>query len=115
MLALTSKIFSLVLALIAISKSYVDFRGRRESFSMLAFWTGTWLLIIVFALFPSLVDVLLSFSGTERAGLGTFFGMALVFLYFIVYRVYVKLERIEQSLTKVVQELALRGDWVKRP
>jgi hypothetical protein len=114
MLALTSKIFSLVLALIALSKSYVDFRGRRESFSMLLFWTGTWILIVVFALFPSLVDILLSFSGTARTGLGTFFGMALVFLYFVVYRLYVKLERIEQNLTKVIQEIALRDSWVKR-
>ena len=82
---------------------------------MLAFWTGTWLLIIVFALFPTLVDFLLSFSRGQRIGLGTFFGMALVFLYFVVYRIYVKLERIEQNLTKVVQELALRDNWVKRP
>ena len=115
MLSIAAKVFSLVLAIIALSKSYVDFRGRRESFSMLVFWTGTWVLIIVFALFPSLVDVLLSFSGSERVGLGTFFGMALVFLYFIVYRLYVKLERIEQNLIKVVQELALRDNWVKRP
>src|ERR1051325_7979408 len=103
MLSIAAKVFSLVLAIIALSKSYVDFRGRRESFSMLVFWTGTWVLIIVFALFPSLVDVLLSFSGSERVGLGTFFGMALVFLYFIVYRLYVKLERIEQNLIKVGQ------------
>src|SRR5205809_7405219 len=97
MLALASKIFSVLLAAIALSKSYVDFRGRLESFPMFVFWTVTWLLIVTFALFPSLVDILLSFSGTERAGLGTFFGMALVFLYFVVYRIYVKLERIEQN------------------
>ena len=115
MLALASKIFSVLLAAIALSKSYVDFRGQLESFPMFVFWTVTWLLIVTFALFPSLVDILLSFSGTERAGLGTFFGMALVFLYFVVYRIYVKLERIEQNLTKTIQELALRENWVKRP
>jgi len=52
--------------------------------------------------------------GPRRAGLGTFFGMGLVFLYFVVYRIYVKIERIEQNLTKTIQELALRDDWVNR-
>ena len=111
MLALIAKVFSLVLAIIAVSKSYVDFRGRLESLPMFVFWTATWVAIVAVALFPSLVDMLISFSGTGRVGLGTFFGMALVFLYFIVYRIYVKLERIEQNLTKTVQELALRDNW----
>ena len=73
----------------------------------------TWTLIVAVALFPSLVDLALSFSGPERAGLGTFFGMAIVFLYFIVYRLYVKLERIEQNLTKAIQELALRDKGIR--
>jgi small membrane protein len=115
MLVLASKIFSLLLALIVLSKSYVDFRGRLESLPMFIFWTVTWLLIVTVALFPGLVDILLSLSGSGRVGLGTFFGMALVFLYFVVYRIYVKLERIEQNLSKAIQELALRDNWVKRP
>ena len=116
MLPLAAKIFSLLLALIVLSKSYVDFRGRQESLSMFVFWAVTWILIVTVALFPSLVDLLLRLSGNERGvGLGTFFGMALVFLYFVVYRIYVKLERIEQNLTKAIQELALRDNWVKRP
>ena len=113
MLALASKIFSLFLALIALSKSYVDFRGRLESLPMFVFWAVTWTLIVAVALFPSLVDLALSFSGPERAGLGTFFVMAIVFLYFIVYRLYVKLERIEQNLTKAIQELALRDKGIR--
>jgi small membrane protein len=115
MLPLAAKIFSLILAVISLSKSYVDFRGRQESLPMFVFWTVTWILIVTVALFPSIVDVLLSFSGSGNVGLGTFFGMAIVFLYFIVYRIYVKLERIEQNLSKAIQELALRDNWVKRP
>ncbi len=113
MLALVAQIFSVLLALIVISKSYVDFRARIESLSMFLFWVVTWALIVTVALFPSVVDFLLGFSG-GRVGLGTFFGMAIVFLYFVVYRIYVKLERIEQNLTKAIQELALREDWLNR-
>ena len=40
--------------------------------------------------------------------------MALVFVFFVVYRMYVKLERLEQTLTKTVQDIALREDWKSR-
>ncbi len=103
-----SQIFSVLLAVIAISKSYVDFRSRLESLQMFVFWTATWIAIVVVAVFPALIDILINAFGGGRTGLGTFFGMAIVFLFFVMYRLYVKLERIEQSLTKTVQEIALR-------
>jgi len=108
MFVLVAKVFSFVLAVIAISKSYVDFRARLESLQIFLFWVFTWLGIVVVALFPSIIDYILGSFGGGRAGLGTVFGMGLVFLYFLAYRIYVKIGRVEQKLTKTVQELALR-------
>ena len=113
MFVIASKIFSILLAAIAISKSYVDFRTRAESLQMFVFWIVTWTMIVLVALFPSIVDMLLSF-GSGRSGLGTFFGMALVFLFFVVYRMYVKLERMNQKLSKTIQNLALKDEWMDR-
>ena len=107
MIVLISKIFSLVLALIGISKSYVDFRSRRESLPMFVVWTLTWTVIVVVAFFPSQIDVLLR-GGTEGAGIGRFLGMAVVFEFFLLYRAYTRVERLEQKITTIVQELALR-------
>ena len=80
---------------------------------MFLFWLTVWTGIVVVALFPSLVDFLI--AGGGHVGPGTFIGMALVFLFFVVYRIYVKLERIEHSLAKTIQELALRDDWMPKP
>ena len=107
MFIIVSKVFSILLAVIAISKSYVDFRTRMESIQMFVFWVLTWTAIVLVALYPAIIDFFLSYS---RAGLGTFFGMGLVFLLFVAYRLYVKLERVEQKLTKTIQELALRQE-----
>lgn len=114
MLLTVVKIFSVLLAGIAISKSYVDFRGRRESLQMFVFWSVTWAGIVVISVYPPIVDVLIEYFGQGQTGLGTFFGMGLVFLFFVVYRMYVKLENIEQKLTKTIQEIALRQDWDKK-
>ena len=111
MFLLASKIFAIVLGFIVLSKSYVDFRARTESLQVFLFWTLTWATIVILAVFPSIIDAILRFAGGPGVGLGTFFGMAIVFLFFVVYRIYVKLEQLEQKLIRTIQELALRDDW----
>ena len=106
MFLLFSKIFSIVLAGVAISKSYVDFRARKESVQMFLLWTMTWIAVVVVAMFPSIVDFLIDLGG-GRIGVGTFLGMALVFNLVLVYRMYVRMEALQQKLTMIVQELAL--------
>ena len=107
MFALASQLLSIVLAAIVISKSYVDFRARRESVQMFVLWTVLWTGIVLVAVRPSIVDVLIG----GRAGVGTFLGVAVVLLFFLGYRIYVRLERLEQKLTVVIQEMALRDNW----
>ena len=107
MIVLVSKVFAVFLAVIAISKSYVDFRARRESLQVFLFWTITWTAIVVVALFRSIVASLLE----GQAGVRTFLGMAVVFMFFMLYRIYVKLERLEQRITTLVQDIALREHW----
>jgi len=106
MFLLFSKIFSIVLAGVVISKSYVDFRARKESVQMFLLWTMTWIAVVVVALFPNIVDFLIELGG-GRIGVGTFLGMALVFNLFLVYRMYVRMEALQQKMTMVIQELAL--------
>ena len=106
MISLFAKVFSIVLAAIAISKSYIDFRSRKESAQMFLLWTLTWVAIVLVALVPSMIDVLIGIGG-GRAGIGTFLGMAIVFNLFLVYRTYVRMQALEQKVTAVVQELAL--------
>jgi hypothetical protein len=105
MLVFISQAFSLILAIIAISKSYVDFRARRESLQMFVLWTLMWSGIVFVAIVPQSIDLLL---GGSSAGVGRFLGMALVFVFFLLYRVYARVERLEQKITLLVQEVALR-------
>jgi hypothetical protein len=111
MFVILVKILSFLLAAIVISKSYVEFRAKSESLQMFIFWSVTWTVIVVVALFTSIIDLFISMFGGGRTGLGTFFGMGLVLLFFTVYRIYVKLERIEQRITKTIQDLALQDQW----
>ena len=107
MFVLLSQILSIAFGALAISKSYVDYRGRRESRPMFLVWSTIWVVIVLVSLFPAVVTEMLS-GGGGQAGVGTLLGMAIVFLLFLLYRVYAKIERLEQKFTTLVQEIALR-------
>jgi len=75
---------------------------------MFLFWTVIWLAVLILAFFPSIIDINLNRFGSGRDGIGTFLGIGLVIVLFISYRLYLKSERIERQLTKLVQDLALK-------
>jgi len=102
------KIISLVLGLMVISKTYLDYKKKNESFFMFIFWTVAWIGIIIVSLFPELINEALEISSAQKIGTGTFLGIALVFLFFIIYRVYIKANRLEKKIHDMVMKLGLK-------
>lgn len=104
-----AKIFSLILGMAVITKTVLDYRKKQESTVMLFFWTFTWIAIIYVALNPLMIDKTIAKIGDHKTGLGTFISMSIVFLYFVIYRVYNKANRIEQKLKDIVIKLGLKN------
>jgi len=105
MLLVLIKILALIFTGLVIVKSYLAYRARQETLVMFLFWSLTWLIIAVIAFYPELITVIL---GERKLGVGSFLGIALVFVYFVVYRLYVKADRIEKRLQDIVRDLALK-------
>lgn len=93
-----------------ISKTYHDFKKGKESVTMFLFWTIAWAGIITISLFPEIVSDLLTLSQGQKIGTGTFLGMSIIFLFFVIYRVYIKADRIEKNLTEIVRQIATKLD-----
>jgi len=102
------KIISLVLGLTVISKTYLDYKKKNESFFMFFFWTVAWVGIIIVSLFPEIINEALQISMAQKIGTGTFLGVAIVFLFFVIYRVYIKANRLEKKLHKMVMKLGIK-------
>ncbi len=107
MLLLIARIIAIILALLVISKTYLDYRKQNENRIMLIFWIIVWLGVIAVAAYPDMLEIIIVHSG--RTGLGTVFGLAVVFILFLVYRVYIKSNRIERQMTRMVRELGLKN------
>ncbi len=108
MFLIIAKIVATALGALAISSSYANWRHRREPTLLFAFWTVVWLMTITVAIYPPIVDFFLKKSDSGRAGLGTIFGLGLVFLLFICYKLFAKAERVERQLNELISALAVR-------
>lgn len=105
---LFAQFFATFLAAVVIAKTWSDYRLQRESYQMVIFWTIIWFLVIVISFFPNFVDLKIFQIGGKGSGVGTLLGMGEIFLLFILYRIYVKMERVERELTKLIKNLALK-------
>lgn len=108
MISIIIKVFAILLAAIVIAKTYLDYRKKHESLIMFMFWTITWLVIVVVAIHPKIVDVVVSVTRGKQIGIGTFLGLFSVFLFFVTYRVYNKANRLEQQLKELIIKLGLK-------
>lgn len=94
-------------AALVIAKSFDEFRRGREPWPVFAFWLLTWGAVVMIALFPGVTDWVRERVFGPEAGLGTIFGIAIVFLLFLSYRIYLKAERVERTVNQLVSDLAL--------
>lgn len=97
-----------IMVLFVLAHSYDDYRRGKESWQIFVFWSVASLAIMAVTLFPQIITWTIEQLGGQRTGLGTIFGLGLVFLFYLSYRIFLKADRIEKRFTKLIQDIALR-------
>ena len=103
-----TKLFAYFLALLVICKTIYDYKKKKESFIMLMFWSLTWIGICYVATFPSIFYKFATSLSNQNIGSGTLVGLALIFLFYITYRVYAKANRLEQKIRDIVLRIGIK-------
>ncbi len=98
---------ALVVALFAVSRAFLRFKDRKLSLLALLFWLVIWAGVVVAAFVPTMLTWLSAQFGVQR-GVDILVYGGIILLFYLIFRVYVKLETLDQQLTKTVRELALR-------
>lgn len=94
-------------ALFAVSRSYLRFRRNTESWWEFLLWIVFWTLVIAIVFVPEITQIPANILGIGRGiDVAVYFGI--VFLFYSTYRIYAKLEKVEQDITKLTREIALR-------
>lgn len=101
------EIIVVLFVLFAWSRVLLRFRERKISRWEFAFWSILWLVVLVVLFIPSVTQPIAKILNIGR-GIDVVVYLSIVLLFYLVFRIYVKIEGIEQEVTKVVRETTLK-------
>jgi hypothetical protein len=107
-MTIIARIISILLGVIVISKVYLDYKKRNIGLTVFLFWVIAWFGIIVISISPIIIERMSGLIGEGNTGMTAFFAISFVFIFFVVYRVYIKANRLEKMISDIVIKLGLR-------
>lgn len=101
------QILLIMFALFAWSRAGLRLRDNSIRVFEFVFWSFIWAGVIVFAAVPYALQWISDLFGIQRA---TDFAIyvSIVVLFYLVFRLYVHLDKQDQAMTKLVREIAIR-------
>ncbi|OGY51237.1 MAG: hypothetical protein A3J59_02670 [Candidatus Buchananbacteria bacterium RIFCSPHIGHO2_02_FULL_56_16] len=102
------QIFILAFILFVISRIIARFRLGDVTSRELTVWLIFWFLVGAATLAPQKTDVVARWVGVER-GADLLVYLSIMALFFIVFKIVVRLEKIDKDLTIIVRHAALNG------
>jgi len=97
----------IVFAIFALSRVFINYRGSKSSFFEFVFWTLVWIGIIVFALIPQFSDLISKNLGIAK-GVDLLAYTSIVLLFYLIYRMYIRIDAMGRQMTSLVRTLALQ-------
>ena len=94
-------------ALLVIARIVLSFKKKKISFKALIFWLFLWTAMLLVVLLPQTTVLLANVLGIWR-GTDAAVYLSIVFIFYLLFRIFVKLEKIENDLTTVVREIGLK-------
>lgn len=92
--------------LFALSRVFLRMRKSEIRKGEFAFWSALWILIIIIAVIPQTTNFLAKIIGIGR-GADLALVSAVILLFYLNFRLYVKISNTEQEITKLVRQIAL--------
>ena len=99
----------LIFTLFALSRVFINIRNKTFKELEGFFWVTFWFLASIAAIFPQVV----SYIG-DRVGIKTGSDIAvyisLIFLTYLIFRLYAKLDKQNKAITKIVRKIAIENE-----
>lgn len=101
------QIIIIIFILFVLSRVIYRFKRGEITSRELVIWLVFWLLVAGAVVMPKKTDVISQWLGVER-GADLLVYLSIIVLFFIVFKIIVKLEKIDKDITKIVRETALK-------
>lgn len=99
----------IIFIIIAVWRLAIRFRKKEITLWEFLAWFVFWVLIGLATAWPKATDVLANRLGVER-GFNLLVALAIIFVFYLVFRIFIRLEKLDKEITKVVREIAKREE-----
>ncbi|MBI2564797.1 DUF2304 family protein [Candidatus Woesearchaeota archaeon] len=100
------QILAIIFALFAWSRAVLRFKDKKITSYEFGFWTSIWMSVIIVAFFPDIIRLFSNIVGINRP-VDIIIYSSIVLIFYLLFRIYVKIETLDQNLTVIVREMAL--------
>jgi len=107
------QVIIIIFALFALSRVFLRFKDNKLSKNEFMFWVLVWLAVIITAIIPSIISALSQKFGIGR-GMDLLVYISILVLFYLIFRLYVKTERIEKEITVIVRKTAMNTPRKKK-
>ena len=104
------QIVGIIFALFALSRVVLQLKKRSMSFNEGLFWIFIWILVVVVLIFPEFTGYMANILGVGR-GVDAIIYISIAILFYLIYRLYAKIDNLERQITHIVREIAIRDRY----
>lgn len=97
-----------VFILFAISRAVLRFREGTLTSKEFIIWDLFWIVAGIVFLFPNITNKIAKILGVGRGTDATIY-VALLVLFYMIFRLYIKLEDLDHNITKIVRAIAINS------
>lgn len=105
---LAIQILIVAFVVFALSRTIARFREGSLTAAWLVLWSAVWVAVAVAAILPQATSWFARLVGVGR-GVDAVIYLSIIFLFYLVFRIFLRLQRLDHDITLIVRELGLRG------
>ena len=98
-----------IISILAISWFLYRYLKEKQSLTTVILWTILWLFVILFSIFPGISNGFAKLFGITR-GFDFIVIVVFVVLFYIVFRLFNKIDILQDEINKIVKEMALNNE-----
>lgn len=100
------QILVVIISILAILLVFDRFNRKKTSLQTFILWTVLWVILALFAIIPESSTILANIIGIGR-GLDLVLIFAIIGSYYLIFRVYLKIEKFDQDITELVRKISM--------
>jgi len=102
------QIIALIIILYFLIKLFWQRKNKQVGGAEFVFWLMFWLLSGLIVILIKELDILVAVLGFSASGIDVLLYLSVAVLFYLIFRLRLKLEKSEREITKIVREIALR-------